>query len=258
MRDGAPLVSIVTPMFNDEKFLRETHDSVVQQTHGDWEWLLVDDDSTDTSAQLAREWAEEDGRIHLLRTHQNSGAAVARNLGIEAARGRYLAFLDADDCWYPEKLDVQLKFMRDREAYFSYTGFRYVDERSVATGALAKPPARMSYERALKNTTILTSTVMLDTARVPAGAVQFPDLRRGQDTALWWRLMRTFGSAEGVPRPMTDYRQRPGSLSANRVTALRRTWHLYREVEMLGLLRSSWYFCHYLYNALRRRRPARS
>lgn len=248
------LVSIVTPVHNARRYLDETFESVVAQDHEDWEWLLVDDCSTDGSDEHIGAWTGSDPRVRLLRTPANLGAAEARNQGIRASRGRYLAFLDADDRWAPGKLTRQLGFMTEAGAYFSYTGFRYMPESGGDQGVVATPPARMRYRDALKNTTILTSTVMLDTARIPAEEVRFPDVRRGQDTALWWRLLRTSGDAHGLQDTLTHYRQSAGSLSANRGQALKRTWVLYRRHEHLPVPTAAWYFCHYAVNAVGRRR----
>lgn len=258
MPTDLPLVSIITPVFNDRQFLSETRRGVLKQGHQSWEWILVDDGSTDGSDKMIESWVAADSRIKLRRTPENSGAATARNVGIAASQGQYLAFLDADDVWNPEKLGRQLAFMHARDAYFSYTGFTYVDEEGVPTGATARPPSLMNYGRALKNTTILTSTVMLDKKRLPQERISFPDVRRGQDTALWWRLLRTTGEAHGIPDPLTLYRQRRGSLSANRLKALRRTWRLYRDQEDISVTRSCWHFSHYVVNAVTRRRPTRA
>lgn len=251
---GTPLVSVITPNFNGERHLPSTMTSLSAQGVHDWEWLIVDDGSTDGSQELISQWATRDPRIRLLRTANNSGAGPARNLGVEASRGRYVAFLDADDLWEPSKLSQQLEFMRQSDAYFSYSSFRYMPELGGSGGVVANVPAQMAYKEALKNTAILTSTVMLDTSQIARSIIRFPDVRRGQDTALWWRLLRTHGPAQGLQDPLTGYRQNPGSLSAPRGTALRRTWILYREIEMIPLPRSAWYFFNYILNAVLRRR----
>lgn len=248
------LISVVTPLYNAVRYLEETHASLTAQSHQNWEWLLIDDHSSDGSFELAKSWSSDDDRIKTLQTPTNSGAAVARNLGLEHMRGRYVAFLDADDLWVQSKLAEQLDFMTTSGAYFGYTGFHYVDQGGVPSGAVARPPRTMEYQQALKNTTILTSTVMIDSHRVPHGAIAFPDVRRGQDTALWWRLLRVNGAAHGLVQPLTLYRQNAGSLSSNRVAALRRTWRLYRDQEHIPHHRAAWYFGHYVVNALVRRR----
>jgi teichuronic acid biosynthesis glycosyltransferase TuaG len=252
--DAAPQVSIVTPVFNAQPFLEDVRQSVLAQDFEDWEWQLVDDGSEDGSIELIETWTSSDPRIHLIRTPENVGAGVARNLGMQASRGRYIAFLDADDMWRPGKLSRQVGSMAANNTYFTYTGFHYMPETGGDSGVVAIPPRVMTYGRALKNTTILTSTVMIDRTRVPQHLLAFPNVRRGQDTALWWRLLRTVGSAHGLPEVLTSYRQNPGSLSANRLRALKRTWALYRTQENLSLPVATWYFCHYIANAVMRRR----
>jgi teichuronic acid biosynthesis glycosyltransferase TuaG len=250
---GTPLVSVITPNFNGARHLDSTRAALQQQEVQDWEWLVVDDGSTDGSVELVAAWSASDARIHLLRAPSNAGAGPARNLGTAHSRGRYVAFLDADDVWEESKLREQLAFMEASGALFSYTSFRYMPETGGAAGVIAKVPQRMRYRDALKNTAILTSTVMIDTHGIQRSEIEFPDVRRGQDTALWWRLLRTYGPASGVQRPLTGYRQNPGSLSAHRGTALRRTWFLYREVERLSRPRAAWCFINYVWNAVRRR-----
>ena len=251
--EEAPLVSIVTPNFNGRRNLPAARESLLKQKVSDWEWLVVDDNSTDGSGALLEVWAAEDPRVRLLTTTSNAGAGPARNLGTAYSRGRYIAFLDADDVWSESKLAEQLDFMSRTKTSFCYTGFRYMPEAGGTEGAVASVPRSLHYSDALKNTAILTSTVMLDTRSVPRGDVTFPAIRRGQDTALWWRLLRKHGPALGLQKPLTGYRQNPGSLSAPRITAIRRTWYLYRNVEGLSRTRSAWCFGHYVVNAVLRR-----
>lgn len=251
--DG-PLVSVVTPNHDGANHLPATYAGLLAQTVEDWEWIVVDDHSTDRSVELVEAWASEDARVHLLQTAANLGAGPARNLGVEASEGRFIAFLDADDVWEPTKLREQVTFMIGGDCAFSYTAFRYMPMEGTSAGVVANVPIRLGYRAALKNTAILTSTVVLDTQVIPRANLRFPPLRRGQDTALWWSLLREHGEAKGLQRCLTGYRQDPTSLSASRSTALRRTWVLYREVERLSLPRSAWYFAHYLARAVIRRR----
>lgn len=249
-----PLVSVITPNHNGAHHLAATYRALAAQTIDRWQWLVVDDHSTDLSVELVECWADSDHRIRLLRTPSNLGAGPARNLGVAASEGRYVAFLDADDVWEPTKLQQQLAFMSERGSSFTFTSFRYMPLDGGDGGVVAEVPSRLDYRAALKNTAILTSTVVLDGDAIPKAHIRFPPLRRGQDTALWWALLREYGPAAGLQLCLTGYRQDPSSLSASRGTALRRTWVLYREVERLSLPQSVWYFGHYAANALRRRR----
>lgn len=252
--NGVPLVSVVTPMFNAANHIALAYDSLATQACQDWEWLVVDDASTDGGPALVTDLADRDPRVRLVSAPKNVGAGVARNLGIESSRGRLIAFLDADDVWRPFKLDTQLAYMQTTQAYFTFTGFWYMPSSGQMDGTVVHVPHELTYREALKNTTILTSTVMIDTLRVTKDQLRFPDLRRGQDTALWWHLLRTVGPAVGLDESLTGYRQNPDSLSANRVKALKRTWALYRDVEGIPLGRSAWYFAHYVLRATARRR----
>lgn len=256
-----PLVSIVTPVFNAEKYLEETVKSVQNQTYQNWELFLIDDGSTDDSLKIAKNLAKTDKRIKVI-SIKNSGAAVARNTGIEKASGRYLCFIDADDLWKPEKLEKQLKFMQTpKEATtsaedgiaFSFTSYAFADEAGKENGKVAHAPKTITYKQALKNTTIFTSTVMFDLEKLSKDDVMMPNVRRGQDTATWWKVLKTIPKAYGLDEPLSIYRRPEHSLSSNKLKALKRTWNLYRNVENLNLVKSSYNFTIYCLNAVKRR-----
>lgn len=251
LHDG---VSVVTPVFNCAETLAIAYQSVAAQTHTNWEWIIVDDGSTDNSLSVSNALNAMDERIRVIALARNSGAGPARNAGIREAQGRWLAFLDADDSWESRKLEQQIEFATRKKAYFTFTGFDYVRENGSRSAA--RVPERLTYEGSLRNTAILTSTVILDLTKIDRQTVMFPDVRRGQDTALWWSLLRTFGPAWGLQNSLTLYRQRRGSLSSNRFQAVRRTWALYRCHEDFSRLKSAFYFSHYLANAIARRSSA--
>jgi glycosyltransferase involved in cell wall biosynthesis len=247
---GAPLVSVVTPVWNAATTLRETVASVAAQSLADWELLLVDDASTDGSLGLARALAAGEPRIRVIARGTNGGAAAARNEAIRAARGRFLAFLDADDRWYPEKLARQLDFMGREDHAFVFSGYRRVDAAGRALGVV-RPPARVSRAGLLKGNVIGCLTAVYDSAVL--GRVEMPDVRRRQDYGLWLRLLRQVPYAFALPEPLADYRVRPSSLSGGKLGAAQATWTLYREVEGLGRVRSGWYLAHNLARAALKR-----
>jgi teichuronic acid biosynthesis glycosyltransferase TuaG len=245
-----PLVSVVTPVWNAAATLAEAVASVRAQTRSDWEMILVDDASTDGSLALARALAAEDARIRAIARAANGGAAAARNEAIRAARGRFIAFLDADDRWYPEKLARQLDFMARGGHAFVFSGYRRVDASGRPLGAV-RPPARVSRDGLLKGNVIGCLTAVYDTAAL--GRVEMPDVRRRQDYGLWLRLLRQVAFAHALPEPLADYRVRPASLSGGKLVAARATWALYREVVGLGRARSGWYLAHNLARAALKR-----
>lgn len=220
------------------------------QTFSDYELILVDDASEDESLDIIKEYA--DGRTRVIELERPHGAAGARNAGLEEASGRYVTFLDADDLWEPEKLEIQLGFMEEKHCAFSFTGYEFADENGFSIDRIVRVPRRLTYFQALKNTTIFTSTVMFDTNEIPIGLIHMPDVP-SEDTATWWKILREGYTAYGLDRPLTLYRRSAGTLSSNKGRAIKRIWNLYRNVEHLSLIRSLWCFCFYAVHAVWRR-----
>lgn len=252
LSNNRPLISIVTPVYNAEKFLEETVGSIQNQTYQNWELLLVDDGSTDNSLQIAEDLAKTDPRINAV-SIKNSGAAIARNTGIDLAKGSYICFIDADDLWLPEKLEKQIKFMQEKNCAFSFTGYEFADETGKPNGKKVRVPATITYHQALKNTTIWTSTVMFNLQKLSKKDVSMPNVRRGQDTATWWKVLKQIDHAYGLNKTLSLYRRSTNTLSSNKLTALKRTWNLYRNVENLNFIKSSLSFTLYCLNAVKRR-----
>ena len=227
-------------MYNASAYIAETARSVQAQTCADWEWLLVDDCSTDdTYAAAEREAAADpEGRIRVLRMEHNSGPALCRCAGVDAARGEYLAFLDADDLWLPEKLEHELAFLQHGDAAFVCHAYEFGDEKAHGTGKIVHPPAVLTYEKALTRTVVFTSTVMFDMRKLSKEQVHMPDCP-SEDTALWWRLMRTGYACHGLDEVLTIYRRPAVSLSSNKGRQIRNVWQLYRVQEGLSLPKSA-------------------
>ncbi len=251
-RDG--LVSIIVPVYNVEKYIVETMSCVRSQTYQEWELLLVEDGSSDGTVEMITDYVEQtkDTRIKLLKQPANMGAARARNRGLAEARGRYIAYLDADDLWVPEKLEKELSFMQEKQAAFAFTGYEFADENGEGTGKVVRVPGTLSYREALKNTTIFTTTVMFDTAKIPKDMLEMPIIK-SEDTALWWKVLRNGYTAYGLDENLVKYRRVGKSLSSNKLEALRRIWNLYRKAEHLSVPSSIYHFCFWAVRAVRRR-----
>lgn len=245
-----PKVSVITPVYNAEKYLSETIESVLKQTYKSFEYLLIDDCSTDNSASIIKEFEEKDSRVRYIKLSENSGAAVARNRGLEEAKGRYIAFVDSDDKWYPEKLERQLDFMENNHKAFTYTNYEHITEEGEVLSS-PKLPDKLNYSGLLKNTAIACSTVVID--RQIIGDFRMPLVRKGQDTATWLQILRNHDYAYLVDEILNQYRGREGSLSSNKVGALKRTWNTYRNLEKLPLYKAVYYFSFYIWNAIKRR-----
>ena len=237
------LVSIIVPVYNAEQFIAETINYVQKQTYSEWELLLIDDHSTDTSREIISQKSRADHRIRLIAQDENGGAAKARNRGIKEACGQYICFLDADDIWLPDKLKVELKYIKkvqqiiDSDAGFVFMGYEFADASGTGLGKVVHVPERITYQQALKNTTIFTSTVMIDRDKIPDEDIYMPCVA-SEDTATWWRLLKKHGDGYGIDENLVRYRRSAYTLSSNKLTAVKRIWNLYRRQEKLSVLKS--------------------
>ena len=218
------LVSIVTPVYKAARYIEENIRSVEAQTYPDWELLLIDDCSPDDSRQIIQRLASEEPRIKYHRLEKNSGAAVARNTAISMARGEYLAFLDSDDLWEPEKLSRQVQFMQEKGCAFSYTRIRMTDADGHTLKDHIAVPERISYRGLLRQTVIATSTVMLHRTKMPD--FRMPLRRGGQDYATWLQILRRTGYAYGLDETLTAYRTSSDSLSSNKLDSVRQVFEI--------------------------------
>lgn len=250
------LISVVIPVYNASKYITDTILSVKSQTYTNWELVLVDDGSTDQSLSIMRHMAEEMNRekerVRIFELGGNQKAARARNRGVLEAKGDYVAFLDADDLWDPEKLNKQIRMMQEKDCAFSFTGYEFADEDGIGVQKIVHVPEKINYKRAVRNTTIFTSTVMFDLRKLTKKDIEMP-LVASEDTATWWKVLKKIPYAYGLDEDLTLYRRGGATLSSNKVEAVKRTWNLYRNVEHFGLIKSAWCFVCYLIHAIIRR-----
>jgi teichuronic acid biosynthesis glycosyltransferase TuaG len=246
----APLVSVITPAYKAERYLPATIASVRAQTMQDWEMIIVDDNSPDGTRALLESAGRQDPRVRPECSTVNRGPGPTRNRALAQARGRYLAFLDADDLWDPVKLERQIGFMQEEQSAFSYCGYRVISAAGEPLGVVDEIPPRLGYADLLKNTIVGCLTVMLDRERV--GPVEFPRLRTSQDLALWLAILKSGVTAHGLPEVLASYRIVGASNTRNKLGAARDVWSLYRDVERLPLVRRGWYFAHYAVHGLRK------
>ncbi|HEX6929549.1 MAG TPA: glycosyltransferase family 2 protein [Gammaproteobacteria bacterium] len=236
-------VSVIMPAFNVAPWLHDAAQSVLAQTFKDLELIIVDDCSTDSTRRIADDLAASDDRVRVLATGSNIGGARARNLGLSAARGSYVAFLDGDDLWAPEKLERQLQVMAGSGAALCYTAIQKIDAEGLPFGRLQEVPPSISYDGLLGNPVIGCSTALMDYQAL--GRPLMPDIRKRQDFAFWLMLLRAGAKAVGINEPLTCYRVRPGSLSSNKISAAWHVWRVYREFEHLPLRRAVLNFVSY-------------
>lgn len=244
------LVSIIIPIYNAEKYLKDTIENILEQSYKNWELILVNDCSTDNSKRVAKPYLSK--KIKWIDLKKNGGAAIARNKGVEKAEGRFICFQDADDLWDKEKLSKQISFMKKNNCAFSYTGYEFADEKCKPNGKKVFVPEKMTYKQALKNTTISTITVMFDMSKLSKKDIAMPNIE-AEDTATWWNILKIIDTAYGLNEILSYYRRSPNTNSANKVVAAKRAWHLYRKNEKFGIVRSLYYFSFYAFNAVRRR-----
>jgi len=236
------MVSVVTPLYDSSDTILETIKSVLNQTYSNWEMLIVDDCSNDDSCQIVQSIIEKNSKIQLILLDENSGAAVARNKAIKAANGRFIAFLDSDDLWMPDKLEKQIAFMLKNRCPFSFCAYDKINGVGETIGYVGVPEL-VTYHDLLKTCVIGCLTAVYDTEYF--GKVEMPLIRKRQDFGLWLRLLKNVEFACGIQYPLGSYRVRKGSISSNRANSISSMWCLYREVENLSILSSSFYFAQY-------------
>ncbi|MFB9369262.1 glycosyltransferase family 2 protein [Kitasatospora sp. NPDC001664] len=233
------------PVHNSAATLGASVRSVLAQTHADVELLVTDDASTDESMEMLRELARQDERVKPEAAPGQGGAAKARNLALARAQGDYVAFLDSDDMWLPEKLEKQLAFAAEGDAPLTFTSYYkvdgdYVGEAAdfVPNGRVVEARERVTYREMLQQDHIGALTAMYD--RAALGTRLMPDMPKRQDYALWLAIMRDGRPARGLREPLAVYRAgRAGSLSSNKLNLVGHNWRLYREFEHLSLMRST-------------------
>lgn len=242
-------VSIITPCYNGAKTIGEAIKSVLGQSYANWEMIIVDDCSADDSVSVVKAFA--DPRIRLLQNETNPGPGGTRNVGIRAASGRFLAFLDADDAWLPEKLAVQTEFMVTRDCAFSCHGY-YVCDEAMNVISEYMPPARVTYADVLTNNTIGCLSAMIDTEKV--GKVFMPEGKyTREDMVTWLKVLEKCGECLSVPMILAKYRTGAASVSSNKAKLLKYQYRMYRDDLGLSVPRSLWLTLQSVWNKLFRK-----
>jgi teichuronic acid biosynthesis glycosyltransferase TuaG len=246
-------VSIITPCYNASAFLNITYNALREQTHSNWEWVVVDDCSTDNSFEIMKNLCLEDSRVLLVSNSENSGAAVTRNNALNDATGNYCAFLDADDLWDSKKLKRQLEFMKTNDIDFSYHNYWTVDAKGTK---LKKQtcPSEMSAHDLLKYNPFATSSVVIKRDLIEKNHIRFKEhLRRRQDYFFWYDALKVCKVAKCLNEELSQYRIfGTESLSANKKKMAIIQWNLYRQEFKIGLIPSIYYFIHYAIHGLKK------
>lgn len=232
-----PQVSIITPTYNCARFIVETIKSVQAQTFTDWEMIISDDCSTDGTYNVIEPYLQSDNRIKYICNEKNSGAAITRNNALKIAKGRWIAFLDSDDLWMPEKLERQIQFMVSNGYSFSYHDYVEISEDGKALGRRISGPNHITKAGMFAYCWVGCLTVMYDSEKV--GLIQIEDIKKNNDYAMWLKVAR-ITDCYRISSIMGQYRRRVGSISNHSYTALIK-WHyrLFREAEGRGTIMST-------------------
>jgi teichuronic acid biosynthesis glycosyltransferase TuaG len=240
-------VSIITPAYRCAHVVGETIRSVLAQTHTDWEMLIAEDCSPDDTRAVVRDWTRTDPRIKLVELAANGGPAAARNAALEQARGRWIAFLDSDDLWLPNKLERSIAHAQAHDSALVFTGFRRIQADGSSPGRYIGVPRTLSYRQLLGNTAIATSTVLLDAHQV--GQVRMRKTYY-DDFDCWLQILKPGRLAHGLDEDLMRYRMMGQSVSRNKRNSASKVWRAYRDLEQLGIPAAAWYFSQYALRGL--------
>ena len=230
---NSSLVSIITPTYNSEKFITETIQSVQRQIYTNWEMIIVDDCSSDTTACIVAAISKNDSRIRFFQLEKNLGTGVARDFALSKASGRYIAFLDSDDLWKPSKLEKQIDFLRSKNLPFTFSFYECIDEEGNALDKKIEAPRRLKYYQLFFCNFIGNLTGIYDSSFF--GKIPISSIRKRQDWMLWLTILKKIKVAMPVPESLAYYRVRDNSISASKVNLLQHNFRVYRAFHSLNL-----------------------
>ena len=245
-----PRVTVITPLYNAEKFIERTIASIQAQTSGDWELLVINDGSSDGGPALVEKLAAGDKRIRMLHTGGRFGPGRTRNEGIKEARGKYIAFLDSDDLWLPEKLETQIGRMEAEGLDFSFTAYRKIDAEDKIISDVIPVPERATLKSLLKTNYIGTLTAVFN--RESLGRMTMNHFSLQEDYSLWLNILKKTDRVAAIQDALSLYRVHADSISRNKFRSVKFQWKIYREHMGLGLGLSVWYLVHYAYYGYRK------
>lgn len=245
-----PKVTVIMPAYNAAQFIEDAIRSVMTQTVSDWELLVIDDGSRDDTCKIVEGLAAEDSRVKLLRNEQNMGVANTRNRGLSLCRGEFVAFLDSDDIWLPEKLENQLERLENTGASLCYTSYGIMDDAGNPSRGDYLVPEKADYRKLLKENVIGCSTVML--RRKDAQHYRFETTLHHEDYALWLRMLKDGIRAAGCTEVLVKWRLVENSRSFDKRKSAHSRWIIYRDYMKLPLHQSLWAFGHYAFASVKK------
>lgn len=232
------LVSVIMPAYNSEAFISEAIQSVIYQTYTNWELFVIDDASSDSTPQIIQEFSNTDDRIHFFKNVSNKGTHEARNKGIEAAKGDFIAFLDADDQWKPEKLQKQLEIISAENLPACFSSYDLISENGRPLGRKVEALPVLTYEKLLKANYVGNLTGIYNVQVL--GKIYCPEIRKRQDWALWLKVIEEGGPMDGISESLAIYRVRKNSISTNKLEMLKYNFRVYHQVLGYGFFTSIW------------------
>lgn len=239
-----PEVSIITPCYNSALFLKETTESVINQTFTDWEWIITDDKSSDNSVEIIKEI--NDPRIKLIIAEKNGGAGHARNLSLEKATGRFITFLDADDFWEPNFLEEMVSFIKKENVELAYSNYSRCDENLQPKIEDFKADKVVTFNNLLKTCRLSLLSSMYDSQRV--GKEFFPEGSKREDHVMWLNLLKKIPEGKPYPKTMAKYRMHASSVSRKKTNIMKDQYLVYKDYMKFSTLKSWYYTANWAFN----------
>lgn len=233
-KDNQPLVSVVMPAYNSENFIEHAINSVLNQSYKNWELYIIDDCSDDKTSKIAKKFSINDNRIRYFKLNKNSGAAIARNKGIDFSSGKYIAFLDSDDTWYQNKLKIQVTFMEENDIQFSCTDYEKINENGEKTNRIVKSKPEINYKGVLKNCPG-NSTVIYNSKQL--GKYYISNIRKRNDYLMWLQISKRTNLI-GINKVLSTHRIQKNGISNNKFSLVKYHWKVYRKYESINVWHS--------------------
>lgn len=242
------LVSIVTPTFNSEAFILETIRSVQKQTYQNWEMIIVDDASVDSTKELVEIEAINDARIQFYKFETNNGSGVARNFAVQKAKGKYISFLDADDLWKADKLEKQINFLNQQRIPFTFSFYECINEKGISLKKRVEAPIKLTYRQLFFCNYVGNLTGIYDTEYF--GKIQISSIRKRQDWIMWLTILKKIKVAYAVPESLAYYRIHDSSISSSKFDLIKYNFKVYRNFHKLNFLFAGFCIVGFLYTQL--------
>ncbi|SFC56097.1 glycosyltransferase family 2 protein [Flavobacterium phragmitis] len=242
------LVSILTPTYNTEKFIRATIESVQNQTYENWEMILVDDGSTDQTVSVIEEFAQKDSKIKVFKLEKNSGNGFARNVALDKASGKYIAYLDSDDLWRSDKLEKQIQFLKAKNLHFTFSYYDCIGEEGNDLNRRVENPQPLTYKQLFFCNYVGNLTAIYDAEYF--GKIKLESSQKRQDWRIWLTILKQIKTAEAIPEPLAFYRIRKDSISSSKFKLIKHNFGVYREFHGYNLVFSIFLMMRFLFTQL--------